>query len=189
MNPTNKVQTRQTFEEWLRVAPLNFSGSDIWNAALDSVILPDDDMRDLQQRDDAYDLIAEVAAWLGCKEEWSIAHDHFDCINEHLHSPYTDGESKFDVGQIVEVEDKDGTWNQCIVTIIGTNGKPAYGKVRPLPKTVELTGDEKIVAVTAAMAKKAISNTYHHLAVQLTIYGKTLDQLCAEYQVPTTRDA
>lgn len=95
-------------------------------------------------------------------------------------------EGRFEVGQVVEVEDKYGTWNQCVVTIVGSNGKPAYGKVRPLPKTVELTDDEKLRAIEDAMPDSPLESA-RKVSREL-LKGKTLDELCAQYNVKTTRE-
>lgn len=40
----------------------------------------------LRERDDAQDLISQIAAYLGCDEEWSSSHSHFDCIRSYIAS-------------------------------------------------------------------------------------------------------
>lgn len=41
-------------------------------------------VEELKERDEALELIADVARFFGCTEEWSNAHDHRDCVREHM---------------------------------------------------------------------------------------------------------
>lgn len=46
----------------------------------------DDELWDqtLRDRDQYEALITDVARWFGCKDEWSSAHDHSDCVREFM---------------------------------------------------------------------------------------------------------
>lgn len=51
-------------------------------------VISDEDDRawceDLKERDEALELIADVAQHFGCNEEWSNAHDHRQCVRESI---------------------------------------------------------------------------------------------------------
>jgi len=65
---------------------------------------------------------------------------------------------------------------------------PDPANVRPAPKTVDLTDDEKLEAIfEAELVKKILTEAgvWHKIAVARNT--KTLDELCAQYGVETTR--
>jgi hypothetical protein len=158
MNPTNKVQTRQTFEEWNGNTPAPGRQSvqdhrrDGWNAALDSVILPEGkrfEIGDGALRFEAGD------TWISGRVVF-LPDGLFETFNKN---------QQFQLG----VDKLD--------------------KFRPIPQTVDLTDDEKLHEVEQAMKKRSEDSAIavvRDLAKQLTL--KTLDQLCADYNVPTTRE-
>ena len=41
-------------------------------------------VEELKERDEALDLIADVARHFGCDEEWSSLHDHRECVREYI---------------------------------------------------------------------------------------------------------
>lgn len=184
---TQEVKTRRTFEEWYseeigpnknleyETAVLRRQG---WNAALASV-----EFTTTLTRDDIEVIVKEY------RGDPRIAMDVWNAIKFAI-SEVPNGK-RFEVGEVVEVEDKDGTWNPCVVTIVGSNGKPAYGRVRPLPKTVELTVSEKRIAVMNEMIAVARFDTQTEALACIVddlANGKTLDQLCSEYGIATTRE-
>jgi len=61
--------------------------------------------------------------------------------------------------------------------------------VRPLPQAVELTDVDKLKGVFEAFqAKDPVPEASAWAIIAQMLVGKTLDQLCAEYNVPTTRE-
>ncbi len=108
---------------------------------------------------------------------------------------------RFEVGDKVSMlirnsEWVDGTIVATHVDRVGTrHSTPHTSDVRPLPKTVDLTDDEKIEAIVDAVCKslEAVRNGavatlegYKMIAVALAT-GKTLDQLCNEYSIAIMR--
>jgi hypothetical protein len=157
MNPTNKVQTRQTFEEIAKERRWTIENMrlrrEAYEAALDSVILPEGNGFDIGQRILRYE----------AGETWVMG----IC----LFLPDSISWQSF-------TEDQ-----RAALSVKSTD------KFRPIPQTVELTDDEKLDAVEKAMAAKSEDSrisVVRDLAKKLT--HKTLDQLCAEYNVPTTRE-
>jgi len=60
--------------------------------------------------------------------------------------------------------------------------------VRPLPKTVELTDDEKLRAIfDAELVKNVLTKAGCWRKIAEARNTKTLEQLCAEYSIATTR--
>lgn len=98
-------------------------------------------------------------------------------------------EGRFEVGQPCEVFDHHKQrWLRG--SFGASDGNPVVedvtfwfdpADVRPLPKTVELTVEEKIDALGSC------GLSWRDIAV-LTNSGKTLDQLCSEYEVATTKE-
>lgn len=63
-------------------------------------------------------------------------------------------------------------------------------KVRPFPQTVELTVQEKKLELFGKVfsgSQHTTESAWHYIADEL-MNGKTLDQLCAEYGVPLTKE-
>lgn len=58
--------------------------------------------------------------------------------------------------------------------------------VRPLPQTVDLTVEEKVGRLVFIMPNPTDRNERDLLLALAT--GKTIDELCAEYNIPTTRE-
>lgn len=109
-------------------------------------------------------------------------------------------EGRFEVGQKVEMQySTQGKWVQG--HIIANDGEMTQTHpecVRPLPTTVELTVNEKIREVATAMLNKIEPTTSDavahdligiHIEISQSLAnGKTLDQLCSEYGVSTTKE-
>jgi hypothetical protein len=149
MNPTNKVQTNQTFTAWLeeQKAVRKIYDHEVdslregWNAALDSVILPEG--KRFEVGDEA------LAVVDGTERNGTI-----EFVTHYQ--------------QVINLASKD---------------------VHPLPQTVELTAKEKLWAVEQEMVKRGDESlaAARVIATKLAT-GKTLDQLCKEYNVPTMRE-
>ena len=91
---------------------------------------------------------------------------------------------RFEVGDVVMSRgSSDGKWMESVIMAFPKQGGPVTNdpsNVRPAPKTVDLTDDEKLQALNdKGMTLKVF--------VTGTRAGKTLDELCKEYGVETTR--
>jgi len=123
-------------------------------------------------------------------EEWGNA-EHCFFVADKLDSVILPEGKRFEVGDealaVVDGDERNGTIE--FVTHYQQVINLASKDVRPRPQTVELTDDEKLHEVEQAMKKRSEDSAIavvRDLAKQLT--GKTLDQLCKEYGVPTTRE-
>jgi len=105
---------------------------------------------------------------------------------------------RFEVGDEVEIDVGiavgDGAWVKARIQAVSMDARnytyqPQY--VRQLPTTVNLTVEEKLVAVTDAMVSKENyqeRHVYRELCRALAS-GKSLDDLCREYSVPLTKES
>lgn len=88
---------------------------------------------------------------------------------------------RFEVGDRVIGGDSDS----CTIVALVDDGNGGYWRdpadVRPIPQTVELTDDEKFLAIVTKNPDWTARDAL------VACQGKTLDELCAQYGVETTR--
>lgn len=121
-----------------------------------------------------------------------IAHAH-DAWNAALVNAQQGG--RFEVGDVVEyLHAITNQWTPATIRAVdGTNWSEIKSHVRPAPKTVDLTVEEKRVRLMNAIVEKEQTTQVNALAIIIDALhasqdtSKTLDQLCAQYGVETTR--
>jgi hypothetical protein len=140
----------------------------------------------------------EVADELGYLAASSALDDFYEGWNAALASVISTGK-RFEVGDEVEIDVGiavgDEVWMKARIQAVSMDARnytyqPQY--VRPLPKTVDLTVEEKLhdllshVCYPSGGRDLTLGEGQHALLVMLAS-GKSLDELCKEYDVPMVK--
>jgi len=103
---------------------------------------------------------------------------------------------RFEVGDKVQFQySSEGKWVDGRIFAYDGKMHQEYPQcVRPLPQTVELMMEEKRIRLMNAICDRKKTSQVNALGIIIDALsgsqdtGKTLDQLCKEYNVPTTRE-